>query len=78
MIQTLLKPLLKEKNMTMTELHKRTGISMKTLSLFANKRTDGVQYRTLEKVSRALGVELEDLIMRSDDVYDIGVFIDCQ
>lgn len=62
----------------MTELHKRTGISMKTLSLFANKRTDGVQYRTLEKVSRALGVELEDLIMRSDDVYDIGVFIDCQ
>lgn len=75
MIQTLLKPLLEEKNMTMTELHKRTGISMKTLSLFANQRTDAVQFNTLERIAETLNVEIHDLFIKVDDIYYITVEI---
>lgn len=41
MLTIKLKEILKERNMTMTELHKETGISKKHLSQMANHKTGG-------------------------------------
>lgn len=73
MIHVKLKPLLKEKNMTMKELHEQTGISMKSLSLFANQRTEGVQYNTLDKIVNVLNVEIGDLIEKVDSVFELSI-----
>lgn len=73
MIKILLKPILKEKNMTMTELHKATNISMKTLSLIANQKTESIQFHTIERLSEVLNVEINELFTIVDDVYDISV-----
>ena len=48
----MLKSILKERNITLTELSKSTGISLKALSAFQNQKTDGVQYNTLDKIAK--------------------------
>lgn len=73
MIIVNLKQILKEKNITMHELHQATGISQNTLSLFANQKSTGVQYPTLEKILRFLDVKIEDLIQFSNSVYSIDL-----
>lgn len=69
----MLRSLLKERNMTLTELSKNTGISLKALSAFQNQRTDGVQYKTLELIAKDLDLDIGDIIKRVDDIYEIKV-----
>ncbi|TDL98523.1 XRE family transcriptional regulator [Macrococcus brunensis] len=66
MIKVKLKEILKERNMTLNELSQITGISAKTLSLFQNKKTESVHYKTLEKIAIALNIEIGDIIVNKE------------
>lgn len=59
----------------MTELHQLTGISQNTLSLFANHKNVGVQYATLNRIVKALDINLADLIEFTNEIYSIEVSI---
>lgn len=63
----MLKSILKERNITLTELSKSTGISLKALSAFQNQKTDGVQYNTLDKIAKVLNIEVGKIIRRVDN-----------
>lgn len=67
MLKVNLKSLLKEKGMTMTELHKLTGITQNAISLLANGKSNGVHFITLEKIVKALNCNLDDLITVTED-----------
>jgi len=56
LIQFKLKELLDKRNMTMSELSKRSGISRATLSTLASGKTQGIQFSTLEKIAGALNI----------------------
>lgn len=73
MIKINLKNILRDRKITMLELHQMTGISQNTLSLFANQKSSGVQYPTIEKIVRALNVEVGELIEHVENVYDLSV-----
>ncbi|MBF4501195.1 helix-turn-helix domain-containing protein [Savagea sp. SN6] len=75
-IKVNLKSLLKERKMTMTQLHQLTGISMNALSLFSNLKSSGIQYSTIEKITNALDVGVGDLIEVVDNVFEL-VIEDC-
>lgn len=70
-IQINLKRILKEKDMTISELHRLTGITHNTLSLFANHKNIGVQYATLDKIIKVLNITVGELIEFTNDVYSI-------
>lgn len=61
MLTIKLKEILKERNMTMTELHKETGISKKHLSQMANHKTGGITFSTLEKIATALDMDYAEM-----------------
>lgn len=71
MIKVKLKDLLKERNMTLNELSKLTNINPKTLSFFQNQKTESVHYGTLEKISRALNVDLHEIIELSPIIFNL-------
>lgn len=48
--------------MTLTQLHKETGISQNALSLLANGKSKGFQFSTLEGILRALDADVSDLV----------------
>lgn len=75
MIKVTLKQLLKNRKMTLTEVSRETGISLKALSAFQNQRTDGVQYNTLDKLSKVLNVEVGEILKRIDHVLKLDVNI---
>lgn len=62
MIRIKLKEALDDRNMNMMDLHRMTGIAQNSLSLFANQKTKGIQYDTLEKILTALNCNVEDII----------------
>lgn len=72
-IKVNLKEILKEKNMTLSDLSKTTGITMKTLSAFQNQKVESVQFNTIEQVTYALDISIEDLITKVVDNYEISV-----
>ena len=51
-----LKKHLKDKDMTISELSEKTGISRNSLGLLINGKSRGVQFETLEKISRVMNV----------------------
>lgn len=71
MIKVMLRSILREKKMTLTELSKLTDISLKALSAFQNQKTDGIKYNTLDKISTALGLEIGELIKQVNQVYEL-------
>lgn len=73
LIKVMLKSLLKERKITLTKFSKDTGVSIKALSAFQNQKTDGVQYNTLEKISKALDLEIGDIMKRINKVYRINL-----
>jgi len=73
MIKVNLRDILEEKKMTLTELSKETGITMKTLSAFQNQKVESVQFNTLEKITYALDITVEDLITKIVDVFNISI-----
>lgn len=73
LIKVNLKELLKEQNMTLSDLSKITGITMKTLSAFQNQKVESVQFNTIDQVTYALDVSVEDLITKLTDIYEISL-----
>ena len=57
--------LLSDKEMSQSELARRSGISLVTINAIANNRTRQVQLDTLDKLSAALGLEPGDLLERT-------------
>lgn len=73
MIRVNIKDILKEKRITMTQLHKETGISQNALSLLANGKSNGIQFNTLEKILSATGTKIEDLLEHIGEPFILSV-----
>ena len=73
MIKVNLKNLLKERDITLSELSKETGITMKTLSSFQNQRVESVQFNTLEQITYALNVSIEDILIKVVENFELSI-----
>ncbi|OEK55459.1 hypothetical protein ASS95_01495 [Staphylococcus equorum] len=71
MIHFNLKKHLKEKDITISELSEKTGISRNSLGLLINGKSRGIQFDTLEKIARVIDIKIEDLFLMSFDNVDI-------
>lgn len=58
--------LLTERNMTLTELSARVGVSIVNLSVLKNDRARAIRYSTLRAICDALGCEVGDLLVLAD------------
>lgn len=63
MLKINLKNILKNRGMTLTDLSKNTGITMKTLSALQNKQVESIQFKTIEQITRVLNIEINDLLI---------------
>jgi putative transcriptional regulator len=57
--------LLGERKIRAAELSRQTGISQNTLSKFYHEKAKGIEFETLEKLCRALGCSVSDLLQYS-------------
>lgn len=73
MIKFNLKKVMKQKNLNISQLNEMTGISRNSLSLLINGKSQGIQFETIEKITRALNIEIEDLFERSFNELKIEV-----
>lgn len=73
MIKVNLKKILKEKGMTLTDLHNVTGITQNALSLFANNKSNGIQYSTLEKIINTLDIEISELLQPINQIVTVNI-----
>lgn len=71
MIKFKLKEIMENKNMKISDLNKKTGISRNSLSLLINGKSRGIQFETLEKIIGALNVEIGDLFEKTFDKLEI-------
>lgn len=71
MIRVNLHMLLAERNMTATQLSKETGISKTTLSNLVNNTSGGIQFKTIDKICMALGIEPKDFFDYSPYLYKV-------
>ena len=62
-----LKTYLKNKGITISELSESTGISRNSLGLLVNGKSRGIQFDTLEKISRVIDVDINKLFTLSFD-----------
>ncbi|MEJ7208679.1 MULTISPECIES: helix-turn-helix domain-containing protein [Staphylococcus] len=67
-----LKKHLKDKDMTISELSEKTGISRNSLGLLINGKSRGVQFETLEKISRVMNVDIKNLFSMTFDFIEIS------
>ncbi|MBI9113709.1 helix-turn-helix transcriptional regulator [Sanguibacter sp. YZGR15] len=58
--------LLTERGMTMTELSRRTGITMANLSILKNNHAKAIRMTTIGAVCRELGITPGDLLQLRD------------
>lgn len=68
-----MKQLLKQKGITMTELHEITGISQNALSLISNGKSNGIQFNTLDKILEATNSKIEELIEHDEELYSLFI-----
>lgn len=61
-VECLLAELLDARDMTLTELSRRTGITMANLSILKNNRARAIRMSTIAAVCRELGVTPGDLL----------------
>src|SRR5699024_273377 len=73
MIKVRLKEILKKRQMTMTELHNKTGISKNALSLLANGKSNGIQFNTLEKIMTITDCSIDELLQHVGEQYNFHV-----
>lgn len=73
MIKVMLRSLLRERKMTLTDLSKATDISLKALSAFQNQKTDGIKYNTLDKISTALDLRIGEIIKQVNQVFKLKI-----
>lgn len=62
-IRCRLDELLVERDMTLTELSTRVGISIVNLSVLKNDRARAIRFSTLRAICKALGCEVGDLLV---------------
>lgn len=62
-IKLRIKVLCAEREISMRQLSRQTGIMPKTLSLLASGKTQGIRYDTLFKIMQTLHCSLEDLFL---------------
>jgi len=55
--------LLAERNMTLTELSARVGVSVVNLSVLKNDRARAIRYSTLRAICDVLGCEVGELLV---------------
>lgn len=65
MIKFKLKEIMERRFLKISDLHKSTGISRNSLSLLINGKSQGIQFDTLEKITRALNIEIDELFEKS-------------
>lgn len=73
LIRVNLKQILKDKNMTLTELHEKTGISITTLSTLANEKSNGIQFNTLSRILDVTGANLSDVLLNTNELFDLSI-----
>lgn len=71
MIKFKLKEIMEEKGIKIKELNEKTGISRNSLSLLINGKSQGVQFETIEKITRALNIEIDELFEKSFNEFKI-------
>ncbi|MDI9949612.1 helix-turn-helix transcriptional regulator [Rhodococcus sp. IEGM 1305] len=57
--------LLAERNLTLTELSERVGVSLVNLSVLKNDRAKAIRFSTLVAICDALDCEVGDLLVRA-------------
>ena len=62
-IRCRLDELLTERDMTLTELSERVGVSLVNLSVLKNDRARAIRFSTLTAICRALECEVGDLLV---------------
>ena len=62
-IRCRLAELLEERNMTLTELASRVGMSLVNLSVLKNDRARAIRYSTLASICRVLDCEVGELLV---------------
>ena len=62
-IRCRLAELLEERNMTLTELANRVGMSLVNLSVLKNDRARAIRFSTLTAICDALGCQVGDLLV---------------
>lgn len=55
--------LLESRNMTLTELSKRVGVSLVNLSVLKNDRAKAIRFSTLTAICHALDCQVGDLLI---------------
>lgn len=63
-IECHLDQLLLDRNMTLTELSKRVGISIVNLSVLKNDRAKAIRFSTLAAICEALDCDVADVLRR--------------
>ncbi|MCP2031590.1 putative transcriptional regulator [Okibacterium sp. HSC-33S16] len=63
-IRCRLDDLLAERNMTLTELSERVGVSIVNLSVLKNDRARAIRFSTLVAICDALDCEVGDVLVR--------------
>ena len=61
LVRLRIKILCAQREISMRELSRQTGVTPKTLSLLASGRTQGIRYRTLTKIMKILDCTIEEL-----------------
>lgn len=62
-----LSEVMKDKGVTIKQLHESTGVSTNTIGLIRSNRSKGIQLATLWKFCTFLECGIEDLIVREDE-----------
>ncbi|WP_100408428.1 helix-turn-helix domain-containing protein [Bacillus solitudinis] len=65
-----LKKVMKEKGMTSIKLAELTGMHKNGIYKLANNKTEGIQFQTLGKLTKALDCRVEDLFEYMDNEED--------
>lgn len=73
MIKVMIRSLLKDRKMTLTELSKATDISLKALSALQNQKTDGIKYNTLDRIATALDLEVGEIIKQVNQIFELNL-----
>ncbi|VDG19078.1 hypothetical protein [Lactobacillus sp. CBA3605] [Lactiplantibacillus mudanjiangensis] len=74
MIKSKLNDILEEKNISIRELAEQTGINRASLSQLANNESKMIKFETLDKLIKALHVDIPDILVYQSDIsFDINI-----
>lgn len=59
--------ILEEKNMTVTELSEKVGITIANISILKNNKAKAIRFSTLESICKALECQPGDILVYDED-----------